>query len=1038
MNPQNLSPPKRSNSISSVNEEIFQVLSHYGPVTALKFYSRYIICGYGSILKVFEIVNDSQHKLIFDQQILSRNKIHNISLSSCGERLLLAGGRSFIILTFSDILKNQESVCCEKAINEWIISSEFLDIDTVLILTSHNIVYKIGISTHENTKKYELKDKIHCNEKSILYTGSIRKIGDRVLVAAGTVMGGVIIWDLVSRKILHNLTDHEGSIFGVRIDAQGKYIISCSDDRSIKLYDFTSGELLASGWGHGSRIWNLEFFKNQDTLRLFSTGEDCTARAWEYEKGNQTLKQVEVWDCHLGKHVWSGDLDDVSLKFSVTGGADGRVRLHDLSLLENENRKSFSMNLIESETNIKFNKNEIIKQYFELPQLDLLIVLTSSGKLFSLNQKTLNWEIIKLSIEEMNKFNNFGLIRGFTDLNVIVVCPRNGDMLVLKFDESQNLPVSKTWITDEYLKGNKVTNVLTSSNREMNQYFVLTDCPNPKVPFILRCFSFENGEFKCDQVIQLMQPDQTSFTTTCMNYDSINNILIIGSRYVSIAIYDLSINLDTLELSALFKKLSAGDTITSISTIESQHNSIRNLITVRDGVYMFVEITRQNEKFTVDIIHENKLSKGFVEGGFIKENDLILYGFKSSYFYIWNESKQLEVTSELCGGAHRQWELFKYEDAPVDFKFAYISKSILHIKSFSQRFKDGNNGLINNGTHGREIRDVAISPSKLPNEDARLILTASEDTTVRIGKLFNTGEIRSYWSMNHHISGLQKIKFLDDEYVGSSAANEEFYIWKLNELSNRIPIIVNSAKIIPSQTNPDLRIMDFDSHPFLNGFVISTVYSDSNIKIWYYDCVLNKFTLLANDNYTTCCILNVNFLQFDNNSRIHLMIGTTDGYLTIWDVTDIISNFNGESSETVKLSTMIIKQQLHQNGVKAVLCLPDGPNSYSIFTGGDDNALISSTLDFNPENSELLFSTNSFVEDAASSTITSISDARNGKILVTSVDQIVRIWEFSDTSLACKTARYTTIADTGCSDVSSFDDKNIAVIGGAGLSAWKF
>lgn len=1024
------------NPISSVNEDLFQVLQHYGPVTALKIHMNYIICGYGSILKIFKIDKDFTHQLVFSRQILKRNKIHNISVSPCGTRIILSGGRSFIVLNISDLLNTNHASSKEKAINEWITSTEFLDNNTVLILTSHNIVYKVDVSDMESNQHFEIVDRIHCNEKSILYTGSIRIIGEKTLIAAGTVMGGVIIWDLDSRQILHNLTDHEGSIFGVRIDSEGRYIISCSDDRSIKLYDFKSGQLLATGWGHGSRIWNLEFFKCKDLLKIFSTGEDCTARIWEFESGNPLLKLLDVSDCHLGKHVWSGDLDDDILQLSVTGGADGRIKLHDLTLLANSNKTSYTLETIEKEVGIKFDKNEIVKQYFELPELNLLIVLTSNGKVLSLDQNNKQWELIDLSNEEVNKFKNFGLVKGFIDINVIIICTRSGDLLMLKFDADSQKPVSKTWFLDEHLNGNKVTNFMTSYDKEGNNFYVLIDCPNPKIPFILRKFKLDNHTLVCDGIIHLEQPDQTSFTTTCMTLDSVNKILILGSRYVSFALYDLSTGADLIQLSGLFKKLSKGDTITAISIVHSQTNCIRILVTVRDGIYMYVELNKKDGSFTHQVIHKNKLSKGFVEGGFLHNNELIVYGFKSSYFYVWNETKQLEVASELCGGAHRQWELFRYKNSMSEMKFVYISKSTLNIKSFKQRFTNGSYGLINDGTHGREIRDIAISPFISADDTSRLIMTASEDTTIRLGKLFANGEVKNYWSLNEHISGLQRINFLNDTYVGSSAANEEFFIWKLNKLDTGIPTITKYATLKPSQANPDLRIMDFDSYPFANGFVISTVYSDSNLKIWYFDCVSGNFHLIANDFYTTCCILNVNFLKF--NDKIHIMIGTTDGCLSIWDISKTMNNIDIESLEVQKLGTMIIKQHLHQNGIKAVLCLPDMPNCYRVFTGGDDNSLISSTLCFEEESEELILKTNCFVEKAASSTITSLSFGGSNQIVVTSVDQIVRLWKFDDTSLSCSSARYTTIADTGCSDTTKFDDKDIIVVGGAGLSSWSF
>lgn len=72
-------------------------------------------------------------------------------------------------------------------------------------------------------------------------------------------MGGVIIWDLFSETKIHNLLGHEGSIFYVNLSNNGRYVASCSDDRSIRLWDLETGKQLSVGWSHTARIWNLMF-----------------------------------------------------------------------------------------------------------------------------------------------------------------------------------------------------------------------------------------------------------------------------------------------------------------------------------------------------------------------------------------------------------------------------------------------------------------------------------------------------------------------------------------------------------------------------------------------------------------------------------------------------------------------------------------------------------------------------------------------------------------------------------------------------------
>lgn len=966
---------------------------YYGPVTALKFNNQYIYCGYGPILKIFEI-SHNQCNLITSCQIFKRNKIHHISICKDNNTILVVGARSFAIVRNSETSPSFE----EKAVNEWITSAEFFTSNTILILTSHNTVYKIDVSDENN--KFKLLERIHCNEKSILYSGSIRVSHDgaNVLVAAGTVMDGTIIWDLNSRQIFHRLTDHKGSIFGVKIDEKLKYIISCSDDRSVKLYDFETGNFLAEGWGHGARIWNLEFFKGSEKLRILSAGEDCTARIWEYTEGSERLEQLEVIDdCHLGKHVWSCDLDDINHDISVTGGADGRIRVHDIKQADNV-AKCISLESI-SEF-VELSKGEIIKNLAELKALGLLFVMTSKGKLLCLKNNV--WSLIQL--EDSEKFIDFSLFTIIESAQTLIVTSIFGEMIMMKFTEESIQPVTQTWF--DGLGKNKVNNVVVASNPDDTEFYLLLDCPNTRVPFYVKHFKLVNNELDLVEEFTLDQPLQPKFTSTDMIYDSINQWLIVYSRFVSIMVYDLK-----ARTGKLFKKLCPGDTITSASVLENKPGMIHFLAVVRDGAYMYIKLTK-GEEFELQITHMNKLTRGFIEGGFILNNDLILYGFRSNYFYVWNETKQLEIFKELCGGAHRLWDFQRTQNT---YKFSYINKYKLYIKTFVDSHIQ--HGLINSGTHGREIRDIAVSPFK-NTDGSQLIMSGSEDTVLRLGKLYDTGEIEYYWCMNSHISGLQKVKFLNEQFAASSAAMEEFVIWKLDLLSNGTPLISEFARLRPSSESPDLRVMDFDVIEVEGGFTVVTVYSDSNIKLWNFNIEQHKFDLVSKGFYTTCCLLSVNFIRFDND--LHILTSATDGHIAIWKI------------DGNKLGSPIIKQQLHQNSIKSLVLDPRSDSSYDLITGGDDNALILSNL--SKDSNEIKWASLSFVADAASSTITALASPGDQKVVVASVDQIVRMWDYSDRTLECLSAKYTTVADLGCAETNG----DMVILGGAGLSVWKF
>ncbi|KAI5959231.1 WDR6 [Candida theae] len=1036
---------------------------------------------------------DNSLELVYQCQIFKRNKIHHISINTQARKIIASGGRSFTVLPF-EVLTSPPQVpqhyqAKERAINEWIITSEVLHDGTILLLNSYNVVYKIAPNTSSSKQREDVGDdddddevvvtKIHCGEKSILYSGSISVLAsqNKIYVAAGTVMNGVILWDLDKQEIIHSLNDHDGSIFGVKIDGDGKHVVSCSDDRSIKLYDFASGSVIATGWGHGSRIWNLEFArtssrssstmgtdnKRQDDgdgnaddekeLRIMSIGEDCTLRIWKHDPTSDLLQSVKVIEnCHRGKHVWSGDIDASDLQLCCTGGADGRVRLHDL---QSRNQVTTKLTLsdfaahLAPQTPISFGKKDCVRDYFELIQFNKLVCLTSNGYVLEYDYVSKKCS----TIHHDDKLVGFGIVDGFNDLDLVVVADRGGNLLTVQYAEGGEHSVSRIESNDPSIK---ITNLLTSSME--GRYFILIESPNVKTPFKLHELGIPNVNSSFVGIVKSwdIPKPEASFPVTAMTVDVTNNRIILASKRMSLFLVDLT----NLSNCLMLKKVASGDTVSTVSILNSQSGISTILVLARDGVYLILTVTQQHNQFKSDIIHENKLTRGFIEGGFFHNGaDLILYGFKSSYFYVWNETRQIEIMNEYCGGnGHRHFKF--YRKSLSEFSFIYSFKNDIHVCHYNGRFIHKNGigietdheapdfGVIHGGTHGREIRDVAIqNNAPLLPDGSRLLISSAEDSTIGLTKLLPNGAIHNYWNMTNHISGMQAVGFLNANYVFSCAANEEFIIWELSWLHqvagtgahksiNTIPTLRELARLKSDQDVPDLRVMDYDAVEYDEYILVTTVYSNSMIKLWKFDKNTDqlKFNKLHEWNYSTCCILHCQFFKLgsDNEGRTRdfLLIATTDGNVTIYNVSD------------PKSPAQQCQSRLHQSGVKAI-CLVQNENNLRdevlLLTGGDDNALVASTITIPASNddSQLDLRLIKREPNAASATITSISHVRDNLFVVVSVDQMIRLWSVTDDALYCQDARYTTVADTGCCDVTTVGGKHVVIVGGAGLSTWE-
>ena len=65
--------------------------------------------------------------------------------------------------------------------------------------------------------------------------------------------------------------------------SDGRNLISCSDDKTIRYWDSSSGKCLRELIGHNNWIWEIAL--SPDGKTLVSGGEDNTVRVWDLETG---------------------------------------------------------------------------------------------------------------------------------------------------------------------------------------------------------------------------------------------------------------------------------------------------------------------------------------------------------------------------------------------------------------------------------------------------------------------------------------------------------------------------------------------------------------------------------------------------------------------------------------------------------------------------------------------------------------------------------------------------------------------------------
>ena len=120
------------------------------------------------------------------------------------------------------------------------------------------------------------------------HSGSIRRDG-RVLIAGGD-SGTIQAFDVHSRAILKTWKEHKQPVWVTKWCPQGDLtaVMSCSDDRTVRLWDLPSEESQWTGVGHGDYVRCGDFMPGQGAGNLLvSGGYDQTVRLWDSRAGGK-------------------------------------------------------------------------------------------------------------------------------------------------------------------------------------------------------------------------------------------------------------------------------------------------------------------------------------------------------------------------------------------------------------------------------------------------------------------------------------------------------------------------------------------------------------------------------------------------------------------------------------------------------------------------------------------------------------------------------------------------------------------------------
>ncbi len=91
------------------------------------------------------------------------------------------------------------------------------------------------------------------------------------------------IWDVATGELLHTLKGHTGYVWSAAFSPNGNYIVTASADGTVKIWDVANGTLIRTLEGHTDWVISAAF--SPDSSKLVTASNDRTARIWDASTG---------------------------------------------------------------------------------------------------------------------------------------------------------------------------------------------------------------------------------------------------------------------------------------------------------------------------------------------------------------------------------------------------------------------------------------------------------------------------------------------------------------------------------------------------------------------------------------------------------------------------------------------------------------------------------------------------------------------------------------------------------------------------------